>query len=230
MGKEKMKESKIIVSKNGPYLVSGNFPMMKEISVDDSDGNPEKWKAGKKITCGKNCALCRCGHSGDKPFCDGTHEKIKFNGTETADNKKYSEQAEETDGPELVLKDAPDFCSSARFCHRAGGTWDLTKNSDNKDFRKTAIQEACDCPSGRLVIYDKKTKKIIEPNFKPSISFLEDTGANCSGPIWVKGKIPIESYSGKKYEIRNRVTLCRCGKSKNKPFCDGTHIDAGFKA
>ena len=46
--------------------------------------------------------------------------------------------------------------------------------------------------------------------------------------VWLKGGIALESADGKKYETRNRVTLCRCGQSGNKPFCDGTHIDCGF--
>ncbi|MCJ7713336.1 CDGSH iron-sulfur domain-containing protein, partial [Candidatus Bathyarchaeota archaeon] len=49
-----------------------------------------------------------------------------------------------------------------------------------------------------------------------------------SGPIWVKGGVIVESSDGTSYEVRNRQTLCRCGKSENKPFCDGTHIKAGF--
>jgi CDGSH-type Zn-finger protein len=39
----------------------------------------------------------------------------------------------------------------------------------------------------------------------------------------VRGEIPIQSADGKIYRIRNRVTLCRCGKSLNKPFCDSSH-------
>jgi CDGSH-type Zn-finger protein len=46
-----------------------------------------------------------------------------------------------------------------------------------------------------------------------------------NGPIWVRGGIPIESAKDEIYEIRNRVTLCGCGRSSNKPFCDGTHRD-----
>lgn len=225
----KKEGNKIIISQNGPYLVSGDLPLGKEMIVHDKEGIPMAWKNGKSFPNKGNCALCRCGASKNKPFCDGTHVKIKFNGTETASNEKFSEQANETIGPELILKDAESFCAAAGFCHRAGGTWDLTENSDNLGFKKTAIQEACNCPSGRLVIYDKKTGKPIEPNFKPSISLIEDPSSNVSGGIWIKGKIPIESYSGKKYEIRNRVTLCRCGKSQNKPFCDGTHVDVGWK-
>lgn len=229
MKNKESEEKKIIISENGPYLVSGDLPLGKEIIVCDNEGIPTKWKKGKVFAHKGNCALCRCGASKIKPFCDGTHVRIKFNGTETASNEKFSEQANETVGPELILKDAESFCAAAGFCHRAGGTWDLVQEN-NPNSRKTAIQEACDCPSGRLVIYDKKTGKPIEPNFKQSISLIEAPGSNVSGPIWIKGKIPIESYSGKKYETRNRVTLCRCGKSQNKPFCDGTHVEVGWKA
>ena len=59
---------------------------------------------------------------------------------------------------------------------------------------------------------------------------IENPEAGTSGPIWVKGGIPIESADGTEYETRNRVTLCRCGQSKNKPFCDGAHISIGFKS
>jgi CDGSH-type Zn-finger protein len=44
-----------------------------------------------------------------------------------------------------------------------------------------------------------------------------------SGPIWVRGGISVYSGQGMLYEVRNRVTLCRCGKSTNKPFCDSSH-------
>jgi hypothetical protein len=85
------------------------------------------------------------------------------------------------------------------------------------------IEEAADCPSGRLVIYDKKTGKPIEPTFEPSIALVEDPNIKVSGPLWVRGGIPIKSSDGTLYETRNRVTLCRCGKSQNKPFCDSSH-------
>ncbi|MEO5901562.1 MAG: CDGSH iron-sulfur domain-containing protein [Ilumatobacteraceae bacterium] len=49
-----------------------------------------------------------------------------------------------------------------------------------------------------------------------------------AGPIWVRGGIPISSSDGRAYEVRNRVTLCRCGASTNKPFCDASHAPIGF--
>ena len=70
---------------------------------------------------------------------------------------------------------------------------------------------------------DKKTKKTVEPVFEKSIGLIEDPAMGVDGPIWVRGGIPVESAEGKNYRIRNRVTLCRCGKSLNKPFCDSSH-------
>jgi CDGSH-type Zn-finger protein len=52
---------------------------------------------------------------------------------------------------------------------------------------------------------------------------------NLQGHYIVKGKVPIEYEENKFYKLRNRVTLCRCGLSKNKPFCDDTHVKAKFK-
>jgi CDGSH-type Zn-finger protein len=222
------KGAKIVVSKDGPYLVSGNLPLAKETIVPGKDGIPEKWEKGEGYPAFERYALCRCGQSKGKPYCDGTHAKAGFIGTETASRKKYAEQANRTSGPKLDLGDAVELCSLARFCERAGKVWGLTRHSDDPKARKTAIQECCDCPSGRLVAIDKKTGKPIEPHFEKSISIVEDPGAGASGPIWIKGGVAIESHDGKKYEARNRATLCRCGYSGNKPFCNGAHIQARF--
>lgn len=224
----KKKNKKVQVTKNGPYIVSGNVPLAKEKILVDEDGEPRKWVKGQSYPSKEEYLLCRCGRSKNKPYCDKTHLKVDFDGTETASRKKYNEQAERISGPDLDLTDVQDLCVGARFCHRAGGTWKLTENSDDPKSKKIAIEEACDCPSGRLVVWNKKTKKPIEPNFKQSISLVECPGDNVSGPIWLKGRVPLESSDGTKYEVRNRVTLCRCGKSSNKPFCDGTHIEVEF--
>ncbi|MDD5650329.1 MAG: CDGSH iron-sulfur domain-containing protein [Candidatus Nanoarchaeia archaeon] len=221
-----MKNKKsVTITKNGPYLISGDIPLAKELSIAGKSGYPEKWKKGKKYSKQESYALCRCGGSCNKPFCDGSHIKNKFNGTETASKKV---QCEKLSGPELELTDAFELCSAARFCHLANGTWNNVEKSNNKKSKEIAIQTACNCPSGRLVVFDKKTKKPFENKFEPSISLIEDTQAKVSGPIWVKGGIEIKSADGTIYETRNRVTLCRCGKSKNKPFCDGSHIEEKF--
>jgi CDGSH-type Zn-finger protein len=199
-----------------------------EISIAGEEGEPERWEKGKAYPAGANYALCRCGRSGNQPFCDGTHTRVRFDGTEQAGSKSYAELAEIIEGPDLDLADAESLCASARFCEPKGGTWRLTLKSGDPVKKKYAIQQACNCPSGRLVAYDKKTGEPIEPDLTPSLSLTEDPEAETSGPIWVKGGVTIESERGGVYETRNRVTLCRCGRSENKPFCDGSHIRAKF--
>ena len=214
---------RIKIMKNGPYIVTGAVPLSEQSICVDSDGECHGWKEGKSYPPRESYALCRCGASQSKPFCDGAHVEIQFDGTEVAARGSYLERAREIKGPGLKLTDADDLCASARLCHRAGGTWKLTKASGDPDARQKAIEEACDCPSGRLVVWDRDGKAI-EPDFEPSIGLVEDTQEGKMGPMWVRGGIPIESADGSTYEIRNRVTLCRCGKSANKPFCDGRHL------
>ncbi|MCO1602684.1 hypothetical protein [Desulfosporosinus nitroreducens] len=81
------------------------------------------------------------------------------------------------------------------------------RNSDNPKYREEAIIAASECLAGRLVAYDK-TGKAIEPEYEPSVEILQDPEKEASGPIFVKGNIPIESADGYTYEIRNRVTFC----------------------
>ena len=223
-----MKKPRIVVSKDGPYLVSGGLPLRKEMAKAGAEGESEQWVRGRKYPARDSYALCRCGQSNKKPFCDNAHVKAGFVGTEKASRKPYATQAERTEGPNLDLLDAEALCASARFCLPKGGTWDLTLESDDPRKRKTAITQAGNCPSGRLVACSKKTGRPIEPRLEPSISLIEDVPARRSGPVWVKGGVTIESADGSVYERRNRVTLCRCGRSQNKPFCDGRHIAARF--
>ena len=214
---------KIKITKNGPYIVSGKVPLEKQIIITDTRGTATEWQPSTKYEPHDKYSLCRCGHTKNKPFCDGTHIKVKFEGTETADEKIYLNQPKEIDGPILRLTDIEALCASARFCHRAGGIWKLVPESSNPQKKQIAIEETSNCPSGRLVVVDKETGNMVEPKFAKSIVLIEDPAMNVSGPIWVRGGIPVESANSKAYRVRNRVTLCRCGKSKNKPFCDSSH-------
>ncbi len=221
---EIMKTSaKIKVSKNGPYLVSGSVPVSTQTIITDTEGTALRLREDKKYQLQDKCGLCRCGQSKNRPYCDGTHLRIGFDGSETAGNESYVDKPKKINGPTLKLLDVEEICASARFCHRAGGIWNLVQESDKSETRKIILEEACDCPSGRLIIKDKKTREIIEPNFEKTIVAIEDPWAGVSGPLQVHGYIPIESADGEIYRIRNRVTLCRCGKSQNKPFCDSSH-------
>lgn len=78
------KELRVVVSKDGPYMVTGAPPLSRQTIVTDAEGGSERWQEGETFKVRDFYALCRCGHSNTKPFCDGTHETIGFDGTETA--------------------------------------------------------------------------------------------------------------------------------------------------
>jgi hypothetical protein len=141
----------------------------------------------------------------------------------------YLEQAEVFEGPTMDLTDAQPLCASGRFCDPDGSIWNLIEQTDDPAAVEKVKHQAGHCPAGRLVVRDKATRKAYEPVFEPSLGLVQDPVAGVSGPIWARGGIPIESADGEQYEIRNRVTLCRCGASNNKPFCDGSHVTVGFQ-
>ena len=218
----------IVVSKDGPYVVSGGVPLALQKIVPNEEGYSWDWSEVMKFDPGADYKLCRCGRSGNKPFCDDSHIKAGFDGTETAVRQPFSAQAKAYDGMTLRLADAKALCASARFCHPGGRIWSLVGQADPAA-RELAIREAAHCPSGRLALYDKVSRNELEEEFEPSIIVVEDSPLGCSGPLWVRGGIGIESEGGQPYERRNRVTLCRCGASRNKPFCNGGHAVVKFR-
>ena len=224
---EDKSRKKIKIVKDGPYLVYGDIPLEEKLITEN--GDRVQFKQGKTYPAMESYSLCRCGRSSNMPFCDGQHLKTHFNGKETASREPFFDQADMLDGPDLILADVEDLCAFARFCHgEHGDSWSLTMHSDNSRLKAEALQTICNCPAGRLVAIDKQTNEPIEPHYEPSIVIIQDKARHCSGPIWVRGGVPIESSDGSVYEIRNRVTLCRCGRSENKPFCDAMHISIGF--
>ena len=225
----KNEKMKIKVIADGPYTITGFVPLIDLVMVPDAEGQSKGWYTGERYQVTEEYDLCRCGHSKKMPFCDLTHFETFFDGTETASRKPFDDQIEPVIiGPELVLTDVLALCANARFCDRSGGVWDNTRASDDPEAKKIAIQEVWDCPAGRLVLKNKMGK-LIEPEFEPSIGVILDPVIPVPGPLWVRGGIPIEAADGTVYEIRNRVTLCRCGKSTNKPFCDGKHENIKYK-
>ena len=85
-----------------------------------------------------------------------------------------------------------------------------------------ATRQAQNCPAGRLVAR-RPDGGDIEPTLKPGIALVQDPLAGMSGPLWLRGGIAVVGADGFRYEVRNRQTLCCCGRSANKPFCDGSH-------
>ncbi len=218
---------RITVTEKGPYKVTGSVPMARQTIVSDHQGDSVGWSEGEVFETKATYALCRCGQSANKPFCDGSHQRVGFEGTETATRAPYLEQADEQDGPRLILTDAQPLCAFARFCDVAGQIWNLVE-AEGEDAARLTAQEAAMCPSGRLVVWDRETRQPVEPDLEPSIGIVDDPQQGVAGPIWVRGGIPVVGADGEPYEVRNRVTLCRCGASTNKPFCDASHAEIRF--
>ena len=220
----------IRIRANGPYLVSGNLRLHELAIETDAGGDSVGWIAGNEFPATDKYALCRCGHSANKPFCDSTHRTIGFDGTETANRATHAEQAKRIVGPTMTLADAESLCAFARYCDPNGKVWNQVRISDQPEARANFVRQSCECPSGRLVASDNATGQPIEKHYDPSIAVLADPAQKCLGPLWVRGGVQLVGADGFKYEVRNRMTLCRCGASKNKPFCDGAHASIGFNA
>jgi CDGSH-type Zn-finger protein len=229
MNPQKPTNAKVQIVKNGPYMVSGNLSLNKQTIGTNTAGESVKWIEGQAYPRQAEYALCRCGQSAKKPYCDGSHAKVKFDGTETASRAAYQKQATIMRGPTMSLTDAEVLCAFARFCDPHGQVWNLVNETDNPAAKKNFVRQVGDCPSGRLVAWDNATGESIEPQFDPSIELIEDPANQCAGPAWLRGGVQLIGSDGFHYEVRNRVTLCRCGASKNKPFCDGTHAAIKFK-
>ena len=77
--------------------------------------------------------------------------------------------------------------------------------------------------------WDSKPRKPYDFKCEPSLGLIEDITLGTSGGLWIRGGIPLKRENGRTYEIRNRVVVCRCGQSANKPYCDGTHASIKWR-
>jgi CDGSH-type Zn-finger protein len=214
---------KIIITKNGPYKVIGNIPINEIIIKQEATGN--KYELGRTFEAKEEYYLCRCGKSRNAPFCDGTHIREGFEEELVAVTKKSSDDYVTYEGKNIILHDEEKLCAFARFCHNnKSDVWSSTENDELEE----AKNFACNCPSGRLHLKDKKTNEEFKNDYKDEISIIQDPSKRCSGPIWVKGNISVEDEDGNVYEKGNSVTLCRCGNSNNKPFCDARHVPSKY--
>jgi CDGSH-type Zn-finger protein len=218
---------RIKITKDGPYLVSGGIPISEKIITPE--GHHYILKEGRPLPQAESYALCRCGQSRNAPFCDGSHRDAEFDGTETASREPYAKRVSDVvTGSTMYLLDDR-RCAFARFCHaERGDVWTLTSQDDDPENRAAAITAAEECPAGRLMMVDKDMNPL-EEEFDPEIIIMQDPQKRCSSGIFVKGPVEIEAADGTVYEVRNRVMLCRCGHSENKPFCNANHVGAGFK-
>jgi CDGSH-type Zn-finger protein len=212
---------RISVRRNGPYVVEGGAHLVRKSTVSSERGESMAWRRDINVTADSSYRLCRCGQSSHKPFCDGTHARVDFDGTEQAPTQPSAERRLRFPSPAITLTDDESLCSSAAFCHsRVTDVWELVKRSQDTDARFELMHRVQSCPSGRLVY--ELADGVHESDLPVEIGVIKD------GPYWVTGGVTVTMSDGRTLEVRNRVTLCRCGHSENKPLCDGTYKDIGF--
>jgi CDGSH-type Zn-finger protein len=194
---------------NGPYLAT-NVGTLRS-------------SKGRRLATHPAMALCRCGASANKPFCDGTHARVGFssekNSERTPDGVRDFAGAEITVHYNLLQCAAAERCSQrlAAVFRKGEEPWIQPDRAAPDDIMRTIAR----CPSGALRYTTKGETGPAPRAGPPEISIIEN------GPYAVEGiALSVDDWS--EGAGREKYTLCRCGASRNKPFCDGSHWQVGF--
>lgn len=221
---------RVVVLPDGPYLVYGQVPLGRKVKVVAPENDDSlDWRKTEVIRTEETYALCRCGRSGSKPFCDGSHARVGFDGTETAKTGSYGSRMRRSEGTHISVRRVGSLCMHAAFCvGRAKQLDEWLPETGDTDTRAHVMWMIDRCPSGSYTYALESDDEAIEPDLPAAISVIEEEHGLASG-LWITGGIPILRADGRPWEVRNRVMLCRCGQSGNKPLCDGTHREIDFR-
>lgn len=204
---------------DGPYLVTNATQLSTYL--------------GASIPVRPQIALCRCGASARKPWCDGSHARVGFTGKK--DPKRVPDRRDTYRGQQVTVLDNRGICAHSGFCtdrlpsvFHAGSEPFVTPSGGRMD---EIVRVARNCPSGALsyAVDGKEARDQVDHEYlrEPAIEVSKD------GPYRVSGGIPLVDGQG---EPEKRVdgaslehySLCRCGQSQNKPFCSGMHYYVNF--
>lgn len=200
----------ITPTRDGPLLVKN----LKKLKNSEGQG----------LKTSPTMMLCRCGGSRDKPFCDRSHLRNGFN--DEKEPGRVKDRTDNYEGRDIIIHDNRGVCSHREHCiHQAPKVFKRRAkpwiDPDAQDEEET-IQAIKMCPSGALS-YTKEGVLFKEWKHGPAIIISKD------GPYDVQGSVKLNDPDGNQPESKSHYTLCRCGYSKNKPFCDGRHWRFRFK-
>lgn len=194
----------------GPLLVK-DLPTL--VTIDGQETSPDPV-----------FALCRCGGSKNKPFCDGTHKTNGFSDVRETDKPLDKERVHE--GDDIGIRDNRTICCHNGTCTEtlpavfevSRSPWIDAKAATKED----VVALVRKCPSGALS-YELDGKTVRDFNERaPKVLIERD------GPIRIEGSVRLDVDENLQPPSKEHFTLCRCGASKNKPYCDGSHYYAKF--
>jgi CDGSH-type Zn-finger protein len=197
-------------STNGPYIVKG----LQALSNSK----------GMQLPVKEVMSLCRCGGSSNKPFCDGTHKKNGFNDERLSN--RTPDRRDNYVGKRITIHDNRGICAHAGAC--TDGLPKVWRSKREPWIDPDAAEEQAiidtikQCPSGALS-YTLDDVEHRDQAREPAILVSKN------GPYRVTGAVELKGTPWGQGASREHYTLCRCGGSKNKPFCDGTHWYIKFK-
>lgn len=194
--------------KDGPYLVTNLTKLANKNGTIEAAGS---------------YALCRCGGSSNKPFCDGTHKSINFSSDKI--EGRIEDKVEDYIGEDITIHDNRGICAHAGKCSDGlpevfrykKEPWIIPDGANAESVSSTVST----CPSGALGVRWKNGTQTISQD-KPNIEVMSN------GPYNVTGSPELIVSEMGHRSTNNNYALCRCGGSKNKPFCDGSHWSNGF--
>ncbi len=169
-------------------------------------------------------ALCRCGQSKKKPFCDGSHNDSGFSSANQHDASGADREIV-YDGDPISIAYNPRICSHAAECVRMSRAafdpkrkpW--CKPEEAGADQLEAIVEVCPSGALRAIRHEEDTHHIAE---RPTVIIQKD------GPYWVT-KADIDAQIPGIGGTKDKYVLCRCGLSGNKPYCDGSHFNQSWR-
>jgi len=180
--------------------------------------------SGAQCATLRGVALCRCGASKNKPFCYATHSTNGFSDRRLSDGKDNRRVAYR--GERITIFDNRAICAHAGFCtdglkkvFRMGAEPWIDADGAALGEIVATIRK---CPSGALS-YAIDGEEAMPPARPPQVLVTDN------GPYAVSGKVELMGVQFGDGASREHYTLCRCGASANKPFCDGSHWRVEFR-
>jgi CDGSH-type Zn-finger protein/truncated hemoglobin YjbI len=205
---------------NGPYLLT-NIERLTDGLGDPMPACPQM-------------ALCRCGQSGAKPWCDGSHALADFD--DAKDPNRVVDRRDTYSGLSLTVYDNRGICQHSGFCT---DRLSLAFRVDQEPFvapngarMDEIIRAVRSCPSGALsyALDNQEARHEVDWHHQRPAA----VAISADGPYRVTGAITLLDNSGAPVARNQGVSLehyalCRCGHSQNKPFCSGMHWYIGFR-